>query len=229
MKLSGMARIFIRTAAIMTAAFATIGAGSNWNATVAKTDGGHRLGNPDAKVKLIEFVSYTCSHCAHFEIEADGAMRLVYVAPGKLSVEVRHIIRDPVDLTAAMLTNCGPADKFFLNHTAILRSQSKWIKTLGNLGPAMQRRWQTGDFSARRRAIASDLGFYGVMSTRGYDRTQINKCLNDDAFANKLANQSEADADHFGIRGTPSFAIDGAVLTATHDWASLQPQLAARF
>ena len=72
----------------------------NWLATTAVTPGGHRIGNPAAPTKLMEFVSYTCPHCGHFFKEADGAIKIAYVQPGKVSVEVHHVIRDPIDLAA---------------------------------------------------------------------------------------------------------------------------------
>jgi protein-disulfide isomerase len=85
----------------------------NWNAAVVVTpDSAHRIGNPEAKVKLVEYVSYTCPHCAEFTREADDRIKLGYVMAGTVSLEVRHLIRDPVDLTVVMLVNCGPPAKF---------------------------------------------------------------------------------------------------------------------
>ena len=58
------------------AAFLCVGAAPNWTSVVAKTEAGYRLGNPEAKVKLIAFESYTCSHCAHFEKDAGPVLKL---------------------------------------------------------------------------------------------------------------------------------------------------------
>lgn len=212
-------------AALLTAAAAAGG----WNQTVAQTaSGSHVLGNPAAKVKLITFVSYTCPHCSHFETEADAPLRLSYVAPGKLSIEVRHVVRDPVDLTAAMLTNCGPKEKFFLNHAAFMRGQSRWIAPMGSASAAQQQRWRNPDIAQRNRAIASDFGFYAIMASRGYDRQTVDKCLIDKAMEARLMKQSQ-ESVALGVKSTPSFAIDGIVLAGTNDWAMLRPQLDARF
>src|SRR5690606_23205391 len=70
------------------AAFLCVGAAPNWTGVVAKTEAGHRLGNPDAKVKVIAFESYTCSHCAHFEQEAGPVLKLAYIPTGNVSFEV---------------------------------------------------------------------------------------------------------------------------------------------
>ena len=79
--------------------------GANWATMQDETEGGHRFGNPEAKVKLVEFMSYTCSLCATFARQGDSAIRLAYVPTGRISYEIRHLIRDPVDLTAALLTH----------------------------------------------------------------------------------------------------------------------------
>ena len=200
---------------------------ANWNTAVAVTPAGsHVLGNPAAKIKLAEYVSYTCSHCAHFETEASGPLRLAYVRDGKVSVEVRHFVRDPVDLTVAMLTNCGSKDKFFINHGMFMRSQETWIKPLMTASTAQRSRWTTGDLGARNRAIASDLKFYDMMATRGYDRPTLDRCLADTAMAQRLAQQTR-DASNLGVTGTPSFSINGSLLAGTHEWSILKPQLDA--
>ena len=201
----------------------------NWNVRVSVTPEGHHvLGNPAALVKLVEFVSYTCSHCAEFERRADSAMRLAYVAPGKLSVEVRNFVRDPVDLAVALLTNCGPPQKFFLNHTAFLRSQDRWIDTLATASAAQRARWQHPDMPTRMRHIATDFRFYEIIATRGYSRQQADACLADGAEARRLAEQTTA-AQKLEITGTPSFMLNGTLLAGTHDWQTLDMQLRARF
>ena len=211
------------------AMFLTTGANGNWNATVVRTDGGHLIGNPDAKVKLKEFVSYTCPHCAHFAKDGEGALQLAYIAPGKVSVEIRHIVRDPVDLTAALLTNCGPAAKFPRNHAAFMHSQDKWIGLLSTANQAQRQRWFSGNQAARFRAIASDFGFYRILEQRGYRRTDVDRCLADARKADQLAAATKANFETFGVKSTPSFVLNGVLLAGTHDWKLLQPQLDARF
>lgn len=202
---------------------------TDWNATVTRTpQGTHVLGNPAAKVRLTEFVSYTCSHCAQFDEEADGALRANFVAPGKATVEVRHFIRDPVDLTVALLTNCGAPAKFFANHTAFMRAQSTWIGPLNQPSAAQAARWSSGTFAQRIKVIARDFGFYPMMARRGYTVQQVDKCLADEALANRLVADTDLAQRTLRVTGTPSFAIDGAVLVGTHNWSLLRPQLDAR-
>ena len=224
-------RKLIQFGALTIAAMAIGGAGRpvNWNNTIAQTAlGSHILGNPAAKVKLTEFVSYTCPHCSDFETHADGPLRIGYVRSGQVSVEVRHIIRDPIDLTVAMLTNCGPKEKFFLNHAAFMRSQATWIRPLVTSTPAQRQRWFAENIAQRNRAIASDFHFYEIMATRGYDRVTVDRCLTDNAMANRIGQQSQNATDVIGVDSTPSFTLNGLLLSGTHEWSLLEPQIRAR-
>ena len=121
MKLARLALAAVATLSA-TAAFAA----TNWLTVIDTVGGGHRIGNPAAKVNLTEFVSYTCPHCGRFAQEGAGPIEL-YVGSGKVRIDVRHVVRDPVDLTAAMAANCGAADKFARNHAALMLSQPKWL------------------------------------------------------------------------------------------------------
>jgi protein-disulfide isomerase len=187
---------------------------NGWTRTVAITPlGSHLIGNPAAKVKLVEYVSYTCPHCARFQTESEGVLQLAYLPSGRIAIEVRHMLRDPIDLTVALLTNCGSKDKFVLNHSAMLRSQATWTAPIAKSTPAQ-----------RQRAIAGDLKLYEAMASRGYDRTTLDRCLSDKAMAQRLVGQTKAGVDA-GVNKTPSFAINGKLLDKTDTWAELRPQL----
>lgn len=219
-----------RTLFLLAAAALAMAAGptTNWNLAVAVApDGAHVLGNPNAAIKLTEYASYTCPHCAEFAKQAEAVLRIGYIRSGKVSWEVKHVLRDPIDLTAAMLVNCGTKDKFFLNNAMFFSKQSVWIRPLTTSTPAQQVRWRGTDLGARNRAIASDFHFYDIMASRGYDRTTVDRCLVDQAMAKRLVAQSEAGA-RIGVTGTPMFAIGGDLLAGTYQWSVLQPQLDAR-
>lgn len=219
-----LARLALAGIAAITAGAAL--AATNWLTVVDTKGGGHAIGNPAAKVKLTEFVSYTCTHCGRFARES-GALE-VYVATGKVQLDVRHVVRDPIDLTAAMLANCGPAAKFPRNHAALMLSQPKWLPVAEGATAGQKSRWYSGPAPSRRRAIAADLKFYDTMIARGYDRVAIDKCLADEALAKRLADQSVADDKRWNVQSTPSFAIDGTMLAGTSTWPLLQLQLDAR-
>jgi protein-disulfide isomerase len=203
---------------------------TNWNQTVAQTDhDSFLLGNPAAKVKLVEYISYTCPHCSHFEQQSADQLRLGFIAQGKGSIEVRSFVRDPIDMTVAVLTRCGPPARFFTRHSVFLRTQDTWIAPLADgVSPSENQRWFKGDVATRMRYIASDFHFHEIMGTLGIDRTTVDKCLNDAALAQRLADLTQKAEDEQFIHGTPTFMIDGVVLAGTTEWSMLRPQLEAR-
>ena len=200
-------------------------AAQNWNDTFEATAAGHRVGNPQASVKLIEFVSYTCPHCADFEKQADGPLRIGFIHDGSVEVEVRHVIRNPVDLAAVLATECGDPQKFFGNHRRMLHTQDDWLARAREATPAQQQRWNSGPVGQRMRAIASDLGFYDLMAARGLTVSELDRCLNDEARAQAIVDLSNASSAEFAVPGTPSFAVNGELLEGVHTWQSLEPAL----
>ena len=200
----------------------------NWNGVVNQdANGVHTLGNPAAKVQLTEYVSYTCSHCAAFHKEADAKLRLSYIPQGKVAVRVAQVLRNPVDLTVAMLTNCGDPKTFFVRHNAFMSSQSQWLAKNASFTPAQTARWTNGDVPTRLKAIASDFDFYAIMARANFSRPQVDHCLSNAATMKRVVTQSEASAAQ-GVTGTPSFAINGALQDGVHDWESLLPLITAK-
>ncbi len=196
----------------------------NWNLTVVEDEVSHRIGNPEAEVVLTEYVSYTCSTCAKFAREGDPVLELAYIGSGKVAVEIRQVLRNPIDLTIAMMTQCGAPSKFKRNHASFMLSQSKWIGTAQGASQAQISRW-TQPGAASRRNIANDFGFYDIMKQRGYRITDVDQCLNDEAKAQAFAAAGQADAQRLQITGTPTFAINGEKVDVAPVWAALQPKL----
>lgn len=199
----------------------------NWNAEVVQTQQGYRVGDGEAPLQLVEFVSYTCPHCAHFERDSEAELRYHYVHEGYAAVEVRHMIRNPIDLAAALLTECGDPARFFANHRAVLVTQDDWIATAQSLSQGQMQRWQSGSLAARMKAIASDLEFDELMEQRGLSRSEITACLNDEARAQAIADLSEANVAEYDVPGTPSFVLNGTLLNSVHSWEALRQVLAA--
>ncbi len=223
MKRAALAGLLLAAMALLAAPAAA----QHWNAEIEQTAKGHRVGNPEAPLQLIEFVSYTCPHCAHFEQESEAELRYFYVHEGYAAVEVRHLIRNLADVAAALVTECGPEDKFFANHRIMLHEQPNWIARAQALTPAQQARWNTGRVSERMRAIASDLDFYELMEPRGYSISELDRCLSDEERAEQLLTTSQANAQEFGVQGTPSFVLNGNLLEGVHSWPQLSQVIMA--
>ena len=189
--------------------------------------GGHVLGNPLAKNRLVEYVSYTCNHCADFEVSSHTPLKTGFIAKGQVSAEVRNYVRDPLDFTAAVLARCGGRTKFFGNHNALMASQDTWLKTAQSISPDVQKSWFQGEINDRLKKIASDIGLYGIMAKRGISKAQANSCLADKNAQDQILAMTKYGSDTVKITGTPSFTINDKLLDGVHSWPALRPKLAA--
>ena len=197
----------------------------SWENLVTTTDDGMPvLGNATAPVRLVEFMSYTCPHCAHFAAEADAALSDGLVRQGKVAVEVRPFIRNGIDLVATLLATCGSKDRFFGNHKAILDGQATWL--IEPTDPNYKSRWENPDFGLRAKAVAQDLGLYKLMQDRNYTAAELDACLADEARGMGFITVTERDATQLGVNATPSFLINGKLQEA-HSWPELQVGLEA--
>jgi len=199
----------------------------NWHTAIEPTERGHVIGNPEADMKLIEFVSYTCGHCANFAVQGEPAIDLVLLIPGKMTLEVRPVIRNALDLTVSLMVACGDPAKFKDRHRAFMTSQSKWLEKARQAPASQQAIWARADRNARIN-MASALGLSDMMTQRGQSIAEVNACIMDDAAAQALMDNGRADATEFKVAATPSFALDGALLEGVHSWDTLYPVLSER-
>lgn len=198
----------------------------DWTKTVRYLPTGSILrGNPAAKVKLVEYISYTCPHCAHFNGEAGATLATSYIKPGKVQVEIRSFFRNVFDVAVSLVAHCGPASRFMDNHDAILAAQDTWIQPALHPTLEMHDRWMNPDFGQRMKAIADDLGLTGLMQARGYTDPQITACTANRPLAEKMANLTEQAGTVYKVEGTPSFLINNQLQTDVYDWTALRPML----
>lgn len=199
-----------------------------WHAEVEQTDRGFKIGNPDAEASLIEWISYTCGHCASFAREGEAALDLALLAPGHMSVEVRPVIRNAIDLTVSLLVQCGGADGFKDRHRMYLLQQDKWLEKARTAPQSQMSAWSSGS-KASRISMAAALDLDDMLANRGVSRMDISTCLSDDQAALALVQNGAADREEFAVAATPSFALDGELLNEVHSWGTLYPVIEQRF
>lgn len=194
----------------------------SWGNAVTRSETSHLLGNPQAKVKVVTYISYTCPHCADFARIGDPAMQLAYLPGGKVSYEIRPLIRNQIDLAASLLVRCGPEDQFLGNHTAFFERQPRFLSLIRSASPTQGARWKPLPNYAHLKNIAYDLGLNEVLRDRGYRDSDINACLADARTAAALEKRSESDRLLYGIPGTPSFLIGDRLDGEIYDWQTLE-------
>ncbi len=181
------------------------------------------VGNPNAQKRLVEYISYTCGHCANFSAQSSLPLK-TYVSSGKASVEYRSFLLNPFDFAAALLAHCGGTAKFPGNHQYLLATQKSWMGNIQKATPAQQNNWMQGTYTARLTTIATDIGLIELMKTRGITAVQAKVCLADEAKQTQLLDMTE-EGQKLGINGTPSFLLNGALLPDVHDWTSVKAAL----
>jgi protein-disulfide isomerase len=216
-----------RMAIAVIAASVLIAAAPNWTTTVRQApNGAFVMGNPAAKAKLVEYLSYTCGHCAHFAAESK-ALKTNYVAKGMVSVEFRNAVRDPYDFAAALLARCGGASKFFANSDAIMAAQPQWLSKANGFARANAERLSKLPINDSLKAIARGVGLDAVMKARGYTIAQIDACLTSKPDQQKIAGMRNEAWTARQLTGTPSFLVNDRLAANTSDWAALEPKLKA--
>ena len=193
----------------------------------AGANGSHVVGSPAARVKLVEYVSYTCPHCAHFSEESAGPLRTAYIPRGTVSVEIRHLVRDPVDMAMAVAANCGSSARFISRHEALMAAQQRFIAAAQATSETTRQQWGQGTPAQRLRRVADDVGVTAWMRQRGFTAAQTDACLADTALQQRLLEQTNA-AIAAGVQGTPSFALNGELQANVHSWGQLRPLIDAR-
>lgn len=199
-------------------------AGKAWSDVVSQTaDGGYVMGNPEAPIKVIEFGSLTCSHCAEFAEASDAEMRDTFVASGRVSFEFRNFIRDGLDVTMAQLTRCGAPESFFaLTHQAFSNQKALFEKVQAN-GAAVESA-MNAPVAQRGLAVADAAGLLEFFAARGISRDQAATCLADTAQTTKLVDQTQKYGQQYPIEGTPTFIVNGTKFNGG-TWPELKAEL----
>jgi len=203
-------------------------AGQNWTQVISATpEGGFRMGNPDARVKLVEFASLTCPHCREFHEASAATIKDKYVASGNVSYEYRNFVLNGPDFAATVLARCQGATAFFGLLDAFYMDQAGWTEPFGRISKPDQDSLAGLPEEQAIRRLAELGGLADYVKLRGIPRAKFDQCLADPAqtkAVNDLRNQA---VNEYKLTGTPSFIINGTVQEGVFAWADLEPKLQA--
>lgn len=175
----------------------------NGPAVAADVDDDAILGNPDAKVTIIEFSDYQCPFCRRFWTDTLPQLKSQYIDTGK----VRLVYRDfpltfhPMAQPSAEAAECaGDQDKYWQMHDKIFAEQVK-----------------LGDGTVQY--TLNDLKRWGGQI--GLNTGEFNSCLD------SRKHQAEVEKDFAaggasGVSGTPSFFVNGKLIVGAQPFAQFQ-------
>ena len=180
-------RLFDRRLVLALGLALSLTACNKGGATAASSDD-MTLGNPDAKVTVVEYASASCSHCAKWNEEVFPAFKAKYVDTGRVHYVFKEFLTPPIELaSAAFLTaRCAGEDKYFSVIDAVFRAQ-----------PVM---YQTGDYRGELLRIAK---------SSGMSEAEFTQCIRDDDALKALNDRVEKAVKEDKISGTPTFIVNG--------------------
>jgi protein-disulfide isomerase len=198
--------------------------GGDWTETVEQTADGFRMGNPNAPVKLVEYASPTCSHCAEFSEQGTGPLKTNYVKTGRVSWEMRPYMIFPSDPGIAMLLRCHGAAPFFQLTEQIYADQPNWAGKLQLLPPEVLQQLEGMSPAQRAATLVRATGMDEFFRLRGMPEGRISQCLADTGQLTALAALTARATDE-GVTGTPTFFINGNKVESAASWKELEPSL----
>ena len=147
------------------------------------------LGNPNAKVTVIEYASAGCPHCARFNNDVVPAFKAKYIDTGKVRYTLKEYLTEPQALAAAgfLLARCAGPDRYFPVLDAVFRGQGEMVST-----------------GVPRGVLASIAESPGSMTP-----AQLDACMRDTAAEKALAARVERHVRVDKIASTPTFIING--------------------
>ena len=203
-------------------------AGQQWSDVVEKTpEGGFRMGNPNAPIKLIEYGSRTCSHCAEFSAKATEPLKTKYIASGRVSWEYRDFLRSGADLSAALVSQCGGPGPFFTLLDQMFAAQPQTLDRLQKLPESFYKSLEGLPPSQQATKFAEAAGYLEFVKQRGIPENQARQCLADEKAQTALTAATQDAISKYSIPGTPTFLINGEVVDNTASWEALEPKLRA--
>jgi len=151
------------------------------------------LGDVNAPIEIIEYASMTCPHCANFHSDVYPQLKANYIETGKVKFVFREVYFDKYGMWASMIARCAGPDRFFGVIDQMFEKQKTWSRAGNDL------------------AIVTELSKIGKLAGLGDD--QINACLQDADNLRNLVGWYKANMEEHKINGTPSFVIDGEMVS----------------
>lgn len=204
-------------------------AGKDWTEVASMTpEGGIRMGNPDAAVKLVEYASITCPHCRDFTAEGAGPITDKFVKSGKVSWEYRPFVLNQFDIPVFMLLRCRGPEPFFKLAEQTYAAQSEWIGKAMALTPAQQAELQSTEQAQLFKKMAAFMGLDAFFRARGVPQADQDKCLGDVSAAEALAQGTTTATNDKNVTGTPTFFINDELWSVPVTTQPVAPQLISR-
>ncbi|NPD14119.1 DsbA family protein [Xinfangfangia sp. D13-10-4-6] len=154
------------------------------------------LGDEAAKVKIVEYASFTCPHCANFHDTVFNRLKAEYIDTGKVHFTLREVYFDRYGFWAGLIARCDDNKRYLGISDMVFSKQREWLN------------------SDDPTVIMNNLRTIGL--TAGLTNEQLDACTANEAFGEEMLKQFNANMAADSITGTPTVILDG---TKVDNWA----------
>ena len=144
-------------------------------------------GAEDARVTVVEYASFTCSHCASFHAGPFKQLKKNYIDTDKVKFVFREVYFDKGGVWSSLIARCGGQERFFGIATEIFKGQKDWPQN--------------------DVAVANALRKIGWEA--GLSKDTVESCLSDSNKINALVEWFKDNTARDKISSTPSLIING--------------------
>lgn len=181
-----------RAADTMTAA--TPAAGKDWPRAAELLQPGPlgemAMGDPAAPVTMIEYASVTCVHCANFHTSVLPELKEKYIDTGKVYFIFREFPFDPLALGAFALARCAGDDKYFPFVDLLFAQHGNWTRSDQPVN-----------------------ALFNLSKQAGFTEESFDKCVTNQDIRQGIEAVRDRGAEEFDVNSTPTFFINGKMVT----------------
>ena len=167
--------------------------------TVPGPLGDMSMGNPDAPIKVYEYASLTCSHCAYFSQNILPEFKKDYIDTGKAYYTLRDFPFDPIATAAYMLAHCAGPDRYFGFVDVLFATQAQWAFV-----------------ETPMEALK------GIAKQGGFSDDSFEACMKNEKIFDHVKSIAERGAKVFEVNSTPTFFINGEKIEGAVPYADFK-------
>lgn len=196
-------------------------AGKQWTDVVSQTEQGYKIGNPDAKLQLVEYGAISCPACAAFSVESTEEL-MAMVNTGTVGFEFRpFLIHGLQDMPGFLLAKCNGPEAFFPLSEQMYANQESWLSKITTITPAEQQSLAGKKETEVATFLAEKLGLIEFVKERGVSEAAAKTCLADSVGLKKMVDITAEVGKAGTVQGTPSFMLNGENI-GSKNWAAMK-------
>ena len=144
------------------------------------------LGNESAPIKMIEFASLTCGHCAKFHNEVFPKIKKDYIDNGKIFFTYQDFPLDKFALKASVIARCSGKDKYFSFLKVLYKKQKDWTRSQDPFKSLLK-----------------------IAKLGGLKNDEIKVCVSNKSIEDGILKKRLNSTKKFEIKATPTIYING--------------------